>query len=128
MIRLLKNLVGGIFAFLSGLFKPKSKYFMEYQGSSPSSAKSVDQDSSQKVEKVVKPAPVEMPSAAPVAKPPAAAAPLAATAKTLNLPAPTVSFAPTYLNPIESSNGGRRSPGANMTSFLDMASKLNASK
>ena len=46
-----------------------------------------------------------------------------AVANALNLPQPTVTFAPTYLAPTASSNGRRR-PGANMASFLDMARQV----
>lgn len=45
----------------------------------------------------------------------------------LNLPQPTVTtFAPKYLAPTGNSNGRRR-PGANMSSFLDMARQVKTS-
>ena len=47
----------------------------------------------------------------------------AAVSQALNLPKPTVTFASTYLVPGNGS-GGRRRPGANMTSFLDMAKQV----
>ncbi|XGV94582.1 MAG: hypothetical protein ACAF41_17735 [Leptolyngbya sp. BL-A-14] len=51
----------------------------------------------------------------------------AATNAALNLPQPTVTtFAPKYLAPTGSSNGRRR-PGANMSSFLDMARQVKTS-
>jgi hypothetical protein len=51
----------------------------------------------------------------------------AAANAALNLPQPTViTFAPKYLAPSGSSNGRRR-PGANMSSFLDMARQVKTS-
>lgn len=51
----------------------------------------------------------------------------AAANAALNLPQPTVTtFAPKYLAPNGSSNGRRR-PGANMSSFLDMARQVKTS-
>lgn len=52
---------------------------------------------------------------------------VAATNAALNLPQPTVTtFAPKYLAPTGSLNGRRR-PGANMSSFLDMARQVKTS-
>jgi hypothetical protein len=65
-----------------------------------------------------KPAPV-----ATVAPTPAAPAKPAPAAQALNLPKPTVTFASTYLAPGNGSSGRRR-PGANMTSYLDMAKQV----
>lgn len=41
---------------------------------------------------------------------------------------PPSTFAPTYLNPAASLNGGRRRPGANMKSFMDMARQVKKPK
>ncbi len=70
----------------------------------------------------VKPKRTAKPTAAEKVEPKAAAANAA-----LNLPQPNVTtFAPKYLAPNGSSNGRRR-PGANMSSFLDMARQMKTS-
>ncbi|HEY9909078.1 MAG TPA: hypothetical protein V6D18_15895 [Thermosynechococcaceae cyanobacterium] len=51
----------------------------------------------------------------------------AAVAQALNLPQPTVTnFATTYMN-TGNGAGGRRRPGANMSSYLDMAKQMRTS-
>jgi hypothetical protein len=64
----------------------------------------------------VKSAPAAAVAPTPTAKP-------APVAQALNLPKPTVTFASTYLAPGNESSGRRR-PGANMTSYLDMAKQV----
>ncbi|MBW4468775.1 MAG: hypothetical protein KME45_00020 [Stenomitos rutilans HA7619-LM2] len=90
---------------------------------------------SQAVKDSAKPEPAKVEAAKPkqAAKAKAAATaekaePKPAAAKAaLNLPQPTVTtFAPKYLAPTSSSNGRRR-PGANMSSFLDMARQVKTS-
>lgn len=61
---------------------------------------------------------------APQAEP--ATAPAATSNGTKTPPAETT-FAPKYLAPSASGSNGRRRPGANMSSYLDMASKMKTS-
>jgi hypothetical protein len=169
MFRPLQNLIRGIVAFFSNLFKPKkSEYFMEYaDGKAPTlndkapvqSQKDSASSQSDVVTSVGKPEAQTMPTSpaaeateatqevsrkakrfrgkapeqAPAqhAEAPAPAVPLTApavAAKALNLPAPTVTFAPDYLNPAKNGASDRRRPGANMGSFLDMARQVNPSR
>ncbi|GAX36453.1 hypothetical protein [Nodularia sp. NIES-3585] len=61
------------------------------------------------------------PKAEPVAAP-------AATSNGTKTPPVETTFAPKYLAPSGSSSNGRRRPGANMSSYLDMASKMKTAK
>lgn len=112
----IKNLIAGIINFITGLFSKKDGgYYLELKeeaGSAPVVT--------QVAPKPVVAAPVTSEAApAPVAKAPAKqptpAAPKLAVAKETN-------FATKYL--IWPSSADRRFPGANMSSFLDMASQV----
>jgi hypothetical protein len=144
-VNFLKNLFSGLFAIFGGLLgskkkqdaivgsapapkKPsKSGYFLELDeakgiGNAATPAKAVVAPTSTKAESTngatAKPAVAAAPKPAPK--------PVGANAA-LNLPQPTVTtFAPKYLAPTGSSNGRRR-PGANMSSFLDMARQVKTS-
>ncbi|PSB30432.1 hypothetical protein [Stenomitos frigidus] len=133
-VNFLKNLFSGLFSFIGGLFSSKKKqaaiadsapkprkssksgYFLELDeakgvGTTPAPTKSV----------AAAPAKASESTNGATAKP--APKPVAANAG-LNLPQPTVTtFAPKYLAQAGSSNGRRR-PGANMSSFLDLARQV----
>jgi hypothetical protein len=139
-VNFLKNLFSGLFSLLGGLFNSKKKqdaiagsalapkksnksgYFLELDEAkgigNAAPAKAVAAPTSVKAE----------PANGATAKPAVAAAPKPVGANAaLNLPQPTVTtFAPKYLAPTGSSNGRRR-PGANMSSFLDMARQVKTS-
>lgn len=146
LINVFKSLFGGIFAFLGGLLGGKQSQDTSAE-TAPKVRKSkgyfLELEDAQGVKRP--PAEPAAPKAAPAASVPAPAAPApapvattngsapkaepvkvaepAATAKALNLPQPTVTnFATDYL--ITTSNNGRRRPGANMSSFLDMARQV----
>lgn len=112
----IKNLIAGIFGFITGLFSNKgNSYYMELKEEA-------------NVTQVVAPiAPVASTPAAvaPVAPTPAAvapAAPVAAKAEPVKISVPTeTNFATKYLIP---QNTPRRRPGVNMNSFLDMARQV----
>jgi len=102
----IKNLIAGIFGFITGLFGNKgNSYYMELKEEA-------------NVTQVVAPI-------APVASTPAAvapAAPVAAKAEPVKISVPTeTNFATKYLIP---KNTPRRRPGVNMNSFLDMARQV----
>ncbi|MBD2037459.1 hypothetical protein H6F76_21080 [Leptolyngbya sp. FACHB-321] len=149
-VNLLKNIVSGLFSFLGGLVgskksqeaiaeaapKPRkarnSGYFLELDdakgvGSAATPAQASKQQpakaepiKAEPAKAVVQSNQVKPPV---VAEPKPAPKPVAANAA-LNLPQPTVTtFAPKYLASNGSSNGRRR-PGANMSSFLDMARQI----
>jgi hypothetical protein len=148
LIRGILDLLGGILNGVLGVvgLKPKkTEYFMEYKGDQVSESNSGQQQSGSQPS----PSPANLPSPTVEAKStnaekgstrktkarqteskPEATATVgvaetavapALVSQTLNLPAPSVTFAPTYLNPAANTNGDRRRPGANMGSFLDMA-------
>ncbi|MCE2720770.1 MAG: hypothetical protein ACK5RY_22925 [Dolichospermum sp.] len=112
----IKNLIAGIFGFITGLFGNKgNSYYMELKEEA-------------NVTQVVAPiAPVASTPAAvaAVAPTPAAvapAAPVAAKAEPVKISVPTeTNFATKYLIP---KNTPRRRPGVNMNSFLDMARQV----
>ena len=144
-VNFLKNLFSGLFSVLGGLLSSKKKqdaiagsapapkksgksgYFLELDeakgtGSAATPAKAVAAPTPAKAESTngatAKPAVAAAPKPAPK--------PVGANTA-LNLPQPTVTtFAPKYLAPTGSSNGRRR-PGANMSSFLDMARQVKTS-
>lgn len=122
MPKFLSNLISGIVGFITGLFKPKKgDFFIEVEDNAPAT-------SAPKADKAVPSAEpvatvVEAPAPAPVSVAPA---PAPAPAATLNLPAPAVSFADVAMNPASGVRVSRRRPGANMTSFLNMARQVSA--
>lgn len=140
-VNFLKNLLSGLFSFIGGLLPSKKKqdaiagsasqprkksnsgYFLELD-----EAKGVSTAAPAKAVTTQAPAKSEPTNGSTVK--PAVATKLKAASKSvganaaLNLPQPTVTtFAPNYLAPNGSSNGRRR-PGANMSSFLDMARQI----
>ena len=102
----IKNLIAGIFGFITGLFGNKgNSYYMELKEEA-------------NVTQVATAAPVATAAVAPVAT----AAPVAAKAEPVTISAPTeTNFATKYLIP---KNTPRRRPGVNMNSFLDMARQV----
>ena len=149
-VNFLKSLFSGLFSFFGGSVgskkdqaaiegsapKPrknsKSGYFLELDEAkgvgSAAPAKSVA--ASAPAKSVAAPAPAKAESNNGATAKPAVATEAKAAPKTsganaaLNLPQPTVTtFAPKYLAQAGSANGRRR-PGANMSSFLDMARQV----
>ncbi|AFY80376.1 hypothetical protein [Oscillatoria acuminata] len=133
MFGFIKKLFGGIFSFFGGLFgSKKSGYYMELEeskGSTPATKPEAVQ-----VEKL-KPLPTEKSEPAKVTKSkttkkkaeskPAAPAPAPAVAIATSepakpAPAPKREATPVMVTP-------RRRPGANMTSYLDMARNMQSS-
>ncbi len=153
IINLIKNLVGGIFGFLGGLFgkktpaiegvsnpaskKSNSGYFLELDDSksakpaveSPSAAivSSENGTASTQPKKSSRKEQLEAAKAAngksastPAAKAPAKPASVPVTVA--SAPATEVGYATKY--PLPVSSGGRRLPGANMNSYLNMARQM----
>lgn len=128
MFGFIKNLIAGIFGFIGGLFGKKDEYYLELKeeagDTAPAAAKpapapttkpepaTVTKAEPAKVTKT-EPAKASKPEPVKVSKSEPAKAPAAPTETT---------FAPKYLIP--TSSGGRRRPGANMNSFLDMARQV----
>jgi len=132
LFNFLKNLVSGIFGFLGGLFGSKED---SAAGSAPkvktskSSGFFLEIDDAKGVGATVSaPAKVATPAIAtaqPAAKSkpaaPAKAPEPVAVASALNLPKPTVTAPETDFVLTAVISNGRRRPGANMASYLDMA-------
>lgn len=149
-VNFLKNLLSGLFSILNGLFSSKKQDAIEGSAPTPRKARNsgyfLELDEAKGVSSAAVPAKTltappaksEQPSVksessngatakpAAVKEPKAAPKPVSANAA-VNLPQPTITtFAPKYLAPTGSSNGRRR-PGANMSSFLDMARQVKTS-
>ncbi|MEA5582090.1 hypothetical protein VB620_12135 [Nodularia harveyana UHCC-0300] len=143
MFGFIKKLITGIFSFITGLLPGKkgNGYYLQLDESGDKVA-----PAPKVVEKEVSPAPtvngtkpatttaVEAPATkstkkpskngkAPQAEP--AKAP-AAVSNSVKTPPTETTFAPKYLAP-SGSGSSRRRPGANMTSYLDMAGKMKTS-
>lgn len=131
MFGFIKKLFGGIFSFLGGLFgSKKSGYYMELEeskGSAPAAKPPAAQV--QKLESVPtqKPEPAKVSKsqatkkkAEPKAPAPAPAIAASEPAKPAPAPAPKREATPVMVTP-------RRRPGANMTSYLDMARNMQTS-
>ena len=137
MFGFLKNIFGGIFGFLGkilGLGK-KSEYAYEFEATPAAKAIPASQPAPKaeaakpaatevkaeaaKAEKAAtkkeKPAKVETPAPAAAKKPEPATA-----------PAPVSGFSSQYLTPTATAT--RRRPGANMTSYLDMARQVKTTR
>jgi hypothetical protein len=145
LVNLIKKLFSGIFSLIGGLLRRKksdSGYYLELNEAESGKAADAPKSVETKAPKTDKAAPKtdkaapKADKAAPVAAAVAIAAPAVdtaslngskpATANPLNLPQPTVSsFAPEYLTP--KPTAGRRRPGANMSSFLEMAKTVKTS-
>ena len=140
-VNLLKNLFSGLFSFIGGLLGSKKKQDAIADSSSPprkakNSGYFLELDEAKGIGNAGAPALAASTNGAS-AKPTAATAPKAASKvapkaepkpasanAALNLPQPTVTtFAPKYLA-LSGSMNGRRRPGANMSSFLDMARQI----
>lgn len=132
MFGFLKNIFGGIFGFLGKIlgFGKKSEYAFEFESNSAAKAVPASQPASKaetpkpaatevKAEKATtkkeKPAKVETPAPAVAKKPEPATA-----------PAPVGGFSNQYLTPTATAT--RRRPGANMTSYLDMAREVKTTR
>lgn len=149
-VNFLKNLLSGLFSAIGGLFNSKKKpdaiegsaptprkarnsgYFLELDeakgvGSAAAPAKAATVSPAKPAQTSAKSESNNGASAKPaVVREPKAPKPVGANAA-VNLPQPTITtFAPKYLAPTGSSNGRRR-PGANMSSFLDMARQVKTS-
>ncbi|MDB9374404.1 hypothetical protein [Nodularia sphaerocarpa] len=149
MFGFIKKLITGILGFITGLLPGKkgNGYYLELD--EPASEKAAATPKTQEVSPVAtangaKPAtsvavnsPANAPAAtkaskvepskngkAPKAEP--ATTPAATSNGKRPVPAETT-FAPKYLAPSGSSSNVRRRPGANMSSYLDMASKMKTS-
>jgi hypothetical protein len=150
-INFLKGLFSGIFGFLGGLLgskkanetgseatpkvKPRKSngYFLEIDdakgtGNTSNGSSEKATESAKKPEPVAakaesKPAKKPEPVAAKAESAPAKKPEQSAVANALNLPQPKVTtFAPDYLVP--TSTNGRRRPGANMASYLNLARQV----
>jgi len=142
MFGFIKKLFGGIFGFLGGLFglNKKSDYYLdlgETDGSSaapakaepakaetakaePAKAETAKAEPAKAETAKAEPAKAEKakPAPAPAPKPQPAKAPAAPKSE----PQPVGGFATEYLVPTASTP--RRRPGANMSSFLEMANQM----
>ncbi|TAF09358.1 MAG: hypothetical protein EAZ77_05365 [Nostocales cyanobacterium] len=110
MFGFIKNLIGGILGFITGLFGKKDSYYLELKD-----------EVGQPKPAVATPAAAAKAAPAKVAAVKETATPAkATTAEPAKPVAPTeTTFAPQYLVP--SYSGTRRRPGANMNTYLDMA-------
>jgi hypothetical protein len=125
MFGFIKNLIGGILGFITGLFgKKDNSYYLELK-----------EEATETKPAAVKPVAATVTTPAPAAtEKPATAKPATATkTEPAKAPAPKAepakpavptetTFAPKYLAP--TATNVRRRPGANMNVFLDMASQV----
>ncbi|WP_028082073.1 hypothetical protein [Dolichospermum circinale] len=109
----IKNLIAGIFGFITGLFGNKgNSYYMELK----------EEANVTQVAAPVASTPAAVASVAPTPAAAAPIAPVAAKAEPVKISVPTeTNFATKYLIP---QNTPRRRPGVNMNSFLDMARQV----
>lgn len=143
-LNIFKNLFSGIFGFFGGLLGGKSKdgFYLELKEDSgatpavtaapPVAAAPATSNSAAKVSKATSTRAEKLAALAAEGAGEAKSAAPAAVATALNLPQPTVTqapkepaiktFADTYLLPLATPN---RRPGANMSSFLEMARQVN---
>ncbi|MBD2039467.1 hypothetical protein [Microcoleus sp. FACHB-672] len=148
MFGFIKNLFGGIFGFIGKVLGlKKSGYALEFEPAQGEKSAPAKQDTSAqkkivatatgkvkepakpaatKAESAKKPEPVKAQTQAPAKESkPAAKAP-APKAEPAKSPEPVGGFATRYLTPTATST--RRRPGANMSSFLDMARQVNTAR
>ena len=150
MFGFIKNLFGGIFGFIGKVLGlKKSEYALEFEPAKGEKSAPAKQDASAqkkivatatgtlkepakasasaaKAEPAKKAEPVKAQAQAPAKESkPAAKAP-APKAEPAKAPEPAGGFATQYLTPTATSN--RRRPGANMSSFLDMARQVNTAR
>ncbi|MGM3306873.1 hypothetical protein ACSQ6I_13045 [Anabaena sp. WFMT] len=119
MFGFIKNLIAGIVGFITGLFAKKDNGYYLQLKEEATEAKPVATKAKAEPAKApaAKAKPVATKATAEPAKAPAAKAEPAKAA----VPTETT-FAPKYLVP--SSSNGRRRPGANMNTYLDMARQV----
>lgn len=110
MFGFIKNLIGGILGFIGGLFGKKDEYYLELKEEVGETTPAAAPAAAVKTEPAQAPTPKAEPAQAAKAEP---AKPAVAT---------ETNFATKYL--MGQSFGGRRRPGANMSSFLDMAGQV----
>jgi hypothetical protein len=108
MFGFIKNLIGGIFSFIGGLFGKKDEYYLELKEEAGETKPAAEPAAPVTAEPAKAATPKPEPAKAPK---PAPAQPAVAT---------ETNFATKYLI---TPSSGRRRPGANMNSFLDMASQ-----
>ncbi|MFN5954735.1 MAG: hypothetical protein ACK6A9_13870 [Dolichospermum sp.] len=122
----IKNLIAGIFGFITGLFSNKgNSYYMELKEEANVTqvvAPIAPVASTPAAVAPVAPTPAAVAAVAPTPAAVAPAAPVAAKAEPVKISVPTeTNFATKYLIP---KNTPRRRPGVNMNSFLDMARQV----
>ncbi|MEA5553687.1 hypothetical protein VB713_22365 [Anabaena cylindrica UHCC 0172] len=117
MFGFIKNLIAGIVGFITGLFAKKDNgYYLQLKEEATEAKPVATKAKAEPAKAAAKAKPV----ATKVKAEPAKAAVKAEPAKA---PVPTeTTFAPKYLVP--SSSNGRRRPGANMNTYLDMARQV----
>lgn len=121
MFGFIKKLIGGIFGFIGGIFGKKEDYYLELkeetgQGTvkTESLEFKVTPTESNPIQGTKQP--TVNPDQTTISKTPTP------KKEPVKAEAVATTFAPTYLMP--KSSNGRRRPGANMNSFLDMAGKV----
>ncbi|MBE9008046.1 hypothetical protein IQ259_24035 [Fortiea sp. LEGE XX443] len=148
MFGFIKKLITGILGFITGLLPGKKKdggYYLQLDESAaeptPAQKPAAKPAATSNGTKATAKAPEPELKAAPVAEPAKKPAPAAkasnngkvAPTEPAKAPAAAVAtkkepiettFAPKYLAPSASTSNGRRRPGANMSSFLDMANQV----
>ncbi|MBK1987844.1 hypothetical protein A0J48_009880 [Sphaerospermopsis aphanizomenoides BCCUSP55] len=121
MFGFIKNLIAGIFGFITGLFGKKDGYYLELKEEATPT-----KPAAAKPEVATAPTSVAAPKAAakaPTANKVEPAKAPAAKAEPAKPQVPTeTNFATKYLMP--SSSNSRRRPGANMNTYLDMARQV----
>lgn len=140
MFGFIKKLIAGILGFIAGLLPGKKKdggYYLQLDESgaevtpTPAARPAATSNGTKATTKASEPATKPAP-AAKAAKVEASKNGKAAPTETAKAPVavatkkePTeTTFAPKYLAPSASTSNGRRRPGANMSSFLDMANQV----
>ncbi|MBD2363289.1 hypothetical protein H6G36_19200 [Anabaena minutissima FACHB-250] len=143
MFGFIKKLIAGILSFITGLLPGKKNggYYLQLEETGTGSAPVAETKTKSAVEtsngtKAAVEAPQPEPSPTPVkaAKKKASQNGKAAPTEPAPVPVPAAStkpatptettFAPKYLIPTFSSSNGRRRPGANMNTYLDMARQV----
>ncbi len=134
---LIKNIIAGIFSFITGLFSSKKNGGGYYRELKESDSTPVSKPATTTATK-----PVAVASAPAATKATKTKASKAAKAEKSNngkvvTPEPVVAtkasnpadvaFASTYLSSSNTASNGRRRPGANMSAFLDLASQVKTS-
>jgi hypothetical protein len=121
MFGFIKKLIGGIFGFLGGIFSKKEDYYLELK--EETGQETAKTESLEFKVTPTEPEPIQA-TKEPTFNPDQATISKTPTPKKepVKAEATETTFAPKYLIP--KSSNGRRRPGANMSSFLDMAGKV----